>query len=214
MPRDSLSRCLLSPLGFCLGRCTSQVVQTGILLLIIFSTILILVQSYVECKWVQGTICVGTVCTPFDELTSCDPMSFTSSDERCTRVCPKRLEPLEPGGPVHFFVMDAFCIGIFTIEFVARMLCSPATVGLRTFMLSLANWIDVIAIVPFYVDVVFIMAAAESDLKVLAILRIVRLTRILRVLKFSKSLRGVRPAAAIPPTSAAPARHDSSPASL
>jgi len=169
----------------------AQVVQTGILLLIIFSTILILVQSYTECKWVQGTICVGTVCTPFDELTSCDPVSFTSSDERCTRVCPKRLEPLEPGGPVHFFVMDAFCIGIFTIEFVARMLCSPATVGLRTFMLSLANWIDVIAIVPFYIDIVFILAASESDLKVLAILRIVRLTRVLRVLKFSKSLRGI-----------------------
>ena len=73
---------------------------------------------------------------PWESLTPCLSLSgqseaMTSVD--CERVCSKRLEPLEPGGPFHFFLMDAVCIGCFTIEFILRMVASPATVGLAAF---------------------------------------------------------------------------------
>lgn len=58
--------------------------------------------------------------------------------------------------------------------------------------MSPANWIDVVAILPFYVDLIFLaVGPGGSGGKVLGVLRIVRLTRVLRVLKFSKSLSGI-----------------------
>jgi len=90
--------------------------------------------------------------------------------------------------------MDAVCIGVFTIEYVLRLFASPATIGLGAFLSSVPNWIDLVAILPFYVDLVVMAAAPNADAgggKVLGVLRIVRLTRVLRVLKFSKSLSGI-----------------------
>uniref|UniRef100_A0A7S2IQL4 Ion transport domain-containing protein n=1 Tax=Haptolina brevifila TaxID=156173 RepID=A0A7S2IQL4_9EUKA len=165
---------------------SAQVLQSAILVAIIFSTTLILVQSVGTCKWAMGAVRGSR----WDDLAKCDPLSADIADG-CTRVCLRKLEPFEEGGPIHFFVLDAICIGLFTIEFVLRMLSAPATIGMKAFLLSLANWIDLFAILPFYIDILLLLTASASDLKVLGILRIVRLTRILRVLKFSKSLRGI-----------------------
>ena len=45
-------------------------------------------------------------------------------------MCDERKDPLtEPGGPVHYFIAEAVCMGCFTIEFVLRMFASPATIG-------------------------------------------------------------------------------------
>jgi len=172
---------------------TAKVVQASILVLIIFSTLLILVQSFNECKWIDDAQVDGI---PFADLAPC---RFESNHSQpgipsCTRVCEERKEPLDQGGPVHYFVMDAICIGCFTIEFLLRLLSSPATIGLGAFLSSVPNWIDVVAIVPFYIDIIVLLAApgaAAGGGRVLAVLRIVRLTRVLRVLKFSKSLSGI-----------------------
>eukprot|EP00964_Phaeocystis_antarctica_P044242 scaffold25420_cov58-Phaeocystis_antarctica.AAC.1 len=40
------------------------------------------------------------------------------------------------------------CIAAFTLEFIARMLAAPATVGLRSFWCNPMNWIDLLAIMP------------------------------------------------------------------
>ena len=70
---------------------------------------------------------------------------------------------------------------------------SPATIGLGAFLTSLPNWVDVVAILPFYVDLFILLSGSSggSDVKIMQILRIVRLSRIMRVLKFSKALSGV-----------------------
>ena len=171
--------------------------QTVLLMLIVFSTGLILVQSYLSCKYVfteNPETGVSYLELPYEQLSLCDnltsPVHLTIS---CTRVCAERLDWFEEGGPIHFFVMDAVCIGVFTLEFVLRLAASPATIGLNTFLCSAFNWIDVIAIAPFYVDVLLTVAQADTGggLKSLAVLRIVRLARVLRVLKFSKSISWV-----------------------
>lgn len=64
------------------------------LLLIIFSTILILVVSHTECMWTYDAV-AGT---PFDKLRPCDDLTserFASTS--CTRVCSERIDPLHPG---------------------------------------------------------------------------------------------------------------------
>ena len=83
---------------------------------------------------------------------------------------------------MQFFVLEAVCIGCFSLEFVLRLLASPATIGLGAFLHSIPNWIDIFAIAPFYVDLI-IMNFTSGDIGFLAVLRIIRLSRIFRVLK-------------------------------
>lgn len=40
------------------------------------------------------------------------------------------------------------CIAAFTLEFIARMLAAPATVGIGKFWSNPMNWIDLLAIMP------------------------------------------------------------------
>ena len=93
-------------------------------------------------------------------------------------MCAERKDPLDDGGPLHLFVMEAFCIAIFTVEFLLRLLSAPATIGMRTFACSVPNWIDFFAIAPFYVDIVIMHASTGGDVKFLAVMRLVRLSRI------------------------------------
>lgn len=105
-------------------------------------------------------------------------------------MCEERLGPLDEGGPIHYFILEAVCMAIFTSEFLLRLASSPATIGLRKFLTAIPNWIDVFAIAPFYIDLI-ILQVASGSIKFLAVLRIIRLSRIVRVLKFSKSISGV-----------------------
>ena len=143
---------------------TAKVVQITLITLIVLSTILILVQSELECKWIFGS----AEGRSYDTLLPCNTssaemVSVAAGSESCSRVCRKRLEPMDPGGPFHFFVMDAVCIGCFTLEFLLRLVASPATIGLHAFATSFANWIDVHSHEPLPGHDSELSAAARSD---------------------------------------------------
>lgn len=80
--------------------------------------------------------------------------------------------------------MEAICIGIFVAEISARVWSAP-TVGyyFRDFM----NWIDIAAVVPFFVD----LGVSSGQIPGLQVVRVLRLTRAMRLLKLSQThLRG------------------------
>jgi hypothetical protein len=161
--------------------------QGLIFFLIIFSTALILVQSTGQCKYVLGDQLPSALA--YGDLVACTNYTSASvAEQGCTRVCLEKKDPFEPGGPIHYFVMDAVCMSVFTLEFLLRMLASPAAIGLGAFWCDVQNWIDLIAILPFYLDLVMLAAGAPPADSPLGVLRIVRLSRIVRVLKFSKSI--------------------------
>ena len=66
--------------------------------------------------------------------------------------------------------------------------------GFKAFAVNIANIVDLVAILPFYIDVAIYLSAAargSGSAQVLRVLRIIRLSRVARVLKFSKNLSGV-----------------------
>jgi hypothetical protein len=99
-----------------------------------------------------------------------------------TTFCMETVDSLNtPGGQAVFAGVEHACIAIFTAEYLARLLTCPK---LREFLLSGLNAIDLVAIVPYYVER-GLMASGSGDSapSETRIVRIVRLLRVLRVLK-------------------------------
>ena len=93
-----------------------------------------------------------------------------------------------------FFIIQLLCVSYFTIEFTLRLISTPSY---PQFLLSVLNWIDVGAILPFFLDIAFELLNRGKDLTgtVVLSLRLLRILRFLRIFKVSllfqqlKSLR-------------------------
>ncbi|MBC7389636.1 MAG: ion transporter [Opitutaceae bacterium] len=92
---------------------------------------------------------------------------------------------------LEFDIFEAFTVIVFTLEFLGRMwvadLRYPAKYkwqAYRKFLLTPMAWIDLLAIIPFFIP--FIITA---DLRHIRILRIMRLLRVFNLSKYSQSLR-------------------------
>ena len=86
-----------------------------------------------------------------------------------------------------FYVVETVCVVIFTVEIVLRF---GSANNRKSFCLSVHNIIDLLAILPYYIDLV----TSENAIQNLTFLRAVRLVRVLRVFKlgkFSESLQYV-----------------------
>lgn len=85
-----------------------------------------------------------------------------------------------------FFVIEALCIGWFSLEYVIRLVFSPSK---WKFFISVLNIIDLVSIIPFYITLPMEDSANVSSL---AVLRSVRLVRVFRIFKLSRYSRGLQ----------------------
>ena len=84
------------------------------------------------------------------------------------------------------YVLNNVCYVWFTIEFVFRL---GSCVNKKQFFKSPLNWIDLVAILPFYLQLVI---ESQTSMTPLSILKAVRIFRIARILKVSRYSRGMR----------------------
>jgi len=73
--------------------------------------------------------------------------------------------------------LEGIAVVIFTIELLLRAVSAPEY---RRFWRDGFNWIDVLAILPFYINLI---AAGSGALGALSVFRVVRLVRVFRVFK-------------------------------
>ena len=81
--------------------------------------------------------------------------------------------------PTPFMIIEASCIAAFTFEYVARLFVSRNKLR---FMCEFLNIVDLVSIIPFYIEIVFDGAQVPG----LQVLRVIRLVRIFRLFKVSK----------------------------
>ena len=97
----------------------------------------------------------------------------------CFETLPWYYEP-EPPLSDPFWAIEAFCISAFTLELSLR---AWATDDRRGFFKKGMNAIDLVAILPFYVDLI----ARGFTIPGLSVLRVLRLARVFRLLRISKN---------------------------
>ena len=85
-----------------------------------------------------------------------------------------------------WFVSEAFCIACFTAELCLRIYACP---NLSVFVKQPMNWVDVIAVLPFYVELI-VDAASNGDAEDIPGLAVVRVLRLVRVFRLLRACRG------------------------
>lgn len=87
-----------------------------------------------------------------------------------------------------FFILEGICVGAFTLEFIARLWAAPSR---KQFMKEIMNVIDLVAIIPFYISLVFIIArfGGGGGFKLLAALKVLRVVRVFKLARHSAKLR-------------------------
>lgn len=91
-----------------------------------------------------------------------------------------------------FFIIDAICIGWFTLEVILRLTVCPS---FKQYFTSPLNIIDILAILPFYFELLvmdYIQWEFHKVRAVLMFLRMLRVVRIFRILKLARYLSSLR----------------------
>ena len=81
------------------------------------------------------------------------------------------------------YSLETASICWFTVEFLIRLVTCPDK---KAFLKTMQTWVDVLAILPFYLDLVF---PDEDDLRILKLLYVLRLYRAFRAFRFSYVLQ-------------------------
>ncbi|KAK0176592.1 hypothetical protein PV328_000711 [Microctonus aethiopoides] len=105
-----------------------------------------------------------------------------------------------------FFLIETICIIWFTFELSVRFLACPNKLN---FFRDLMNFIDIIAIIPYFITLGTVIAGKENEIDLpkapvspqdkstnqamsLAILRVIRLVRVFRIFKLSRHSKGLQ----------------------
>eukprot|EP00732_Lithocolla_globosa_P003715 Lithocolla_globosa_v1_NODE_3086_length_1769_cov_19.748541.p1 type:complete len:455 gc:universal NODE_3086_length_1769_cov_19.748541:1573-209(-) len=83
-----------------------------------------------------------------------------------------------------WFGLETFVIMCFTLEYVVRLFTCPKLIP---FIIAPFNIIDLVAIIPYYIELIFRAVGSSSGTNGLAVLRIIRLVRVLRLFKMGKN---------------------------
>jgi len=88
-----------------------------------------------------------------------------------------------------WFGFESFFVANFSIEFIGRLISCPNKCD---FWSSTMNWIDLVAIFPYYLDLILKLVAGGDSAPNFAFLRILRLSRAARLVKLGKYSQGIR----------------------
>lgn len=95
--------------------------------------------------------------------------------------------------PTAWAVLEVVCSAIFTLEYLGRLaVCEEAGQTYLSFVLTPMNIFDLMAVVPFYIELVQTEILGGDDSPALRIFRLVRLARVIRIFKLGRYATGMR----------------------
>ncbi len=91
-----------------------------------------------------------------------------------------------------FLAFEMFFNVVFSIEYFSKVLFFPDLKQLPKFLVKPFWLIDLVSILPFYIELIITATGGVGDVSVLRVIRIVRVFRIFRLLKASKNLAQIQ----------------------
>eukprot|EP00927_Polykrikos_kofoidii_P030417 TRINITY_DN26159_c0_g1_i2.p1 TRINITY_DN26159_c0_g1~~TRINITY_DN26159_c0_g1_i2.p1 ORF type:complete len:896 (+),score=97.92 TRINITY_DN26159_c0_g1_i2:50-2737(+) len=139
------------------------------------------------CSWGISLLLMITIAVSMVSFIMESMPEFRYRAEECK--VHRTVENCEPKPLPVFYYIEAVCIGIFTVDYLARVLTAHSVSSLMggcvystlDYLRQPLNIVDLIAVLPFYVSV-FVGSVG--------IARVLRLFRVLRLLKLAKRHRG------------------------
>ncbi|KAL7397113.1 hypothetical protein ABVT39_017064 [Epinephelus coioides] len=114
----------------------------------------------------------------------------------------EELQIYQINGKTHMEWVEIITIVFFTFEYLTRLVTTP---NIRLFMKSGLNFVDMVAVMPYFFQIIFETfsdsenLSAQADLKAMArvsklshVLKVVKLLRIFRILKLARHSTGMR----------------------
>ena len=86
----------------------------------------------------------------------------------------------------HLAIVEAVCIAWFTFEYITRLASAPNKIS---FLKNVMNTIDLLAILPYFITLVFEAFDNQVDERLIDIRRFVQILRILRIIRIFKMAR-------------------------
>merc|ERR1719253_614409 len=96
--------------------------------------------------------------------------------------------------PGAWAALEVGCTVVFTLEYLARLaVCEEGedSVSHIKFIITPMNLFDLLAVAPFYIELILRAAGAE-DTPALRVFRLVRLVRVIRIFKLGRYATGMR----------------------
>merc|ERR1719253_1720772 len=96
--------------------------------------------------------------------------------------------------PGAWAALEVACTVVFTLEYLARLaVCEEGedSVSHLKFIITPMNLFDLLAVAPFYIELILRAAGAE-DTPALRVFRLVRLVRVIRIFKLGRYATGMR----------------------
>lgn len=147
----------------------------------LFSVLMIATSVLISCL---ETLCqFKGCCTDNKELID-DSSNATLNSEK-TDLPSKEQKICTHETPEVFIALETTCYSWFLLEYIVRFAAAPNRLE---FLLSPLNFVDLIAIIPFFT----IMIGGNRRLVSLAVPRIARLLRIFRILKLTRYSNGLK----------------------
>lgn len=114
----------------------------------------------------------------------------------------EELQKYRFNGRTHMEWVEIITIVFFTLEYLIRLITTP---NIKVFLKSGLNFVDMVAVVPYFIQIVFEVFSDTEDLnareelrtmaqvsKVSHVLKVVKLLRIFRILKLARHSTGMR----------------------
>ncbi|CAF1252715.1 unnamed protein product [Adineta steineri] len=158
---------------------TAKIVNIFSLLIILISTISLAIESLPQYDEMETKVCEN-------ERHIFDAINRTNTNETDNAYFFCHGYFTQP-----FFIIQSICVGLFTIELVLRIISTPS---LLIYVKNPMNWIDILAVIPYYIFVVFHLVGYEADLYTTAYLcfRLLRSLRFVRIFKFYRVFKNVK----------------------
>ena len=93
-----------------------------------------------------------------------------------------------------FFIIHTICVVFFTFEFVLRLISTPSY---RRFAFSLLNWVDLGAILPYFIFLIIQLTDGNHGVQTgaalgIRLLRVLRFTRVVKLSTICRQLKSLR----------------------